>query len=123
MIIEETILFKGDKGNDDLKVLFDSGAAISIVRRDKIKKLATFFKLPDPLVITLGDGVSKITFNQGIHLDFYLNGLRLWDEFYVADTLSDEVIFGVPTLQKWHIKLDFKHGKVITDPKVARMRL
>jgi len=123
MVIQQKLTYEGDKGNAELETVFDSGAAISIVKADKVKHLGTFVKTPHPLIVKLGDGTSVLTFNETVHLEFNLNGLRLWDDFFVSNDLSDEVIFGAPTLQKWHIKLDFEHGNVVTDPKVARMRL
>jgi len=123
MVIEQKLHYEGDKGTGELQTIFDGGAAISIIRTDKVRDLATILNMPRPLEIKLGDGVSTIIFDKVAHLEFYLNGLRLSDEFYVSDNLSDEVIFGAPTLQKWHIKLDYAHGEIITDPKVARMRL
>jgi hypothetical protein len=38
----------------------------------------------------------------------------------VIPSLSEEVIIGVNTLQKWRIKLDFEHDAVIVDPKVGK---
>jgi hypothetical protein len=38
----------------------------------------------------------------------------------VIPNISEDVILGVNTLQKWRIKLDFEHDTVIIDPKVAK---
>jgi hypothetical protein len=37
--------------------------------------------------------------------------------------LSEDVIIGVATMQKWRMKLDFEHDRVIVDPRLATMRL
>ena len=37
--------------------------------------------------------------------------------------LSDKVILGANTLQKWRIKLDLKHDRVIIDKRMARLLL
>jgi hypothetical protein len=37
--------------------------------------------------------------------------------------LSEEIIIGAATMQKWRIKLDFEHDTVWVDPKVAKMQL
>jgi hypothetical protein len=41
----------------------------------------------------------------------------------VLDTLSEDLIIGVTTMQKWQIKLDFDSEKVVYDPKMHRMRI
>ena len=56
-------------------------------------------------------------------VDFYINDVRLSDEFYVVPGLSEDAILGVNTFQKWRIKLDFEHDTVIVDPKVAKAML
>jgi hypothetical protein len=58
-----------------------------------------------------------------VSLDFYIDDVRLSDEFYLVPTLSEEAILGVNTFQKWRIKLDFESDKVIVDPKVAKAML
>jgi hypothetical protein len=40
------------------------------------------------------------------------------DEFFVVPNLSEEVIIGAATLQKWRIKLDFEHEVVVLNPKM-----
>ena len=55
--------------------------------------------------------------------DFYFEDIRLSDEFMVVPNLSEEVIIGANTMQKWCIKLDFEHYTVIVDPKVAKLIL
>ena len=51
--------------------------------------------------------------------DFFHEDIRLSDNFFVVPELSEEVIIGVNTMQKWRMKLDFKHNTVIVDPGVA----
>jgi hypothetical protein len=47
----------------------------------------------------------------------------LSDEFLIIPGLSEEVIIGVATLQKWRMKLDFEHGRVIINPRLGRLQL
>ncbi len=37
--------------------------------------------------------------------------------------LSEEVIIGAATMQKWRLKLDFENDRVIVDPRVAKLIL
>jgi hypothetical protein len=64
-----------------------------------------------------------IEIKERISLDFYLHDVLLSDEFLIVPGLSEEVIIGAATMQKWHIKLDFEHDTIFVDPKVAKMQL
>jgi hypothetical protein len=41
----------------------------------------------------------------------------------VLENLSEKVIIGAATLQKWRLKLDFEKEDVIIDPKVTKLYL
>ena len=41
----------------------------------------------------------------------------------VLETLSEELIIGATTMQKWRIKLDFVEERVLYDRRVQRLRL
>jgi hypothetical protein len=58
-----------------------------------------------------------------VSLEFYKDDIRLSDEFLVVPNLSEDVVIGATTMQKWRIKLDFEHDTVIIDPKVAKLIL
>ena len=45
------------------------------------------------------------------------------DEFLVVPGLSEEVIIGAATMQKWRIKLNFEYDTAEVDPKVAKLIL
>lgn len=113
----------GDKGEQRLEVLFDTGASASFIRRDVVGGLATTLKLPSPEVYTLADGVGKLRVNETAVLYLYVNGIRISDNFIVAPRLSEPVILGASTLQKWRIKLDLENEAVIIDKRTARLLL
>ena len=118
-----TLDFHGDKGTAKLKALFNSGSTYSCLNPEAATRLSTMLKLSSPLQI---DTLSKGRFIQiedSVRLDFYLNNLRLTDEFMVVPGLAEEAIIGATTMQKWRIKLDFEHDKIITDPRANRMIL
>lgn len=46
----------GDKGKARIKVLFDTGASRSIMRRDRAESITTFLKAPISLKFRLGNG-------------------------------------------------------------------
>ena len=61
--------------------------------------------------------------DNGMRLHFEINEVPLSDEFMVVPHLSEEVIIGVTTMQKWRIKLDFEKDTVYVDPGVAKLIL
>jgi hypothetical protein len=60
---------------------------------------------------------------ERVTLDFYKEDIRLSEEFLVVPNLSEEVVIGATTTQKWRIKLDFEHNTIVIDPKVAKLIL
>ncbi len=122
-IIKLPILFIGSKGEKILYALFDSGANLSCISSDFVNEI----EIPTHLGVIrkLATAVEGhfIEIKERVTLDFYLNDVLLSDEFLVVPHLSEEVILGAATLQKWRIKLDFEHDTVIVDPKVAKLQL
>jgi Retroviral aspartyl protease len=102
-----------------LYALFDSGATFSCINPDMLEALETLSKLWKPMRVATAAIGTYLEIKEAVRLDFYYNDIRLSDEFMVIPGLSEDVILGVNTLQKWRIKLDFEHDTVIVDPKVA----
>lgn len=48
---------------------------------------------------------------------------RFTDDFMVLDTLSEDLIIGATTMQKWNMKLDFENETVVYDKKMHRLRI
>ncbi len=122
-IIKLPLLYVGSKGEKILYTLFDSGANLSCINPDYL----TGIESPVPLgrvrkLATASEG-HYIEIQEAVRLDFYVNDILLSDEFLLVPNLSEEVIIGAATLQKWRIKLDFEHDQVIVDPKVAKLQL
>ena len=122
-IIQIPILYAGSKGDKPLLTLFDSGAHLSCINPKYVEEL----EIPVPLgrvrrLETASIG-HYIEIKEAVRLDFYIDDIQLSDEFLVVPGLSEEVIIGVSTMQKWRMKLDFEHDRVIVDPRLAKMRL
>ncbi|MCL5020881.1 MAG: hypothetical protein M1339_04290 [Bacteroidetes bacterium] len=64
-----------------------------------------------------------LTATHRITLNFHLGGYRFSDEFMLISELSESVIIGAATLQKWRMKLDFEADEVVIDPRVTKLRL
>ena len=122
-IIKHPLLYVGSKGEKTLYTLFDSGANLSCIHPDLIKDLETPIHLGRVRKLATAGESHFIEITEVIRLDFYIDDILLSDEFLVVPGLSEEAIIGAATLQKWRIKLDFEHDKVIVDPKSGKLQL
>lgn len=122
-IIKLPLLYVGSEGEKRLYTLFDSGANLSCIHPDCIKGLERIQPLPNTrYIITASEG-HRIEVNYVARLEFYINDVLVSDEFLVVPGLTEEVVLGAVTMQKWRIKLDFEHDTVHVDPKVMKMQL
>ncbi|MDZ7261617.1 MAG: retropepsin-like domain-containing protein [candidate division KSB1 bacterium] len=122
-IIAKKLKLVGSKGEKELEGLFDSGSTYSCIERKLAESLATLEKIAIPLEFETAEKKRTIVAKEAVRLDFYLNGYRFSDEFMVIPNLSEEVIIGASTMQKWRFKLDFENEEVIIDPRVTKFRL
>jgi hypothetical protein len=122
LIVKKLRVF-GDKGERRLQVLFDTGASASFIRSDVATPLAAVVNLPSAEVYTLGDGVGKLRAVATAVLYVMIKGIRISDNFIVVPRLSDEVILGAHTLQKWRLKLDLENEDVLIDRRMSRLLL
>ncbi len=122
-LIVKKLRVAGDKGERRLEVLFDTGASASFIRRDVGERIASILKLPSPETYTPANGAGKLRVRETAILYVYINGVRISDNFIVAPRLSDQVIVGANTLQKWRIILDLEKEKVMIDRKMTRLLL
>jgi hypothetical protein len=120
MIIKENILFEGATGDAHLYTLFDSGATFSCINEALVSSIAHIEPLYRPLRVETANEGHFMEIRFRAVLDFYIQDVRMSDEFMVIPNLSEEAILGAITFQKWKIKLDFEHDRVIIDPNVAR---
>jgi len=121
-LIVKKLRVAGDKGERRLEVLFDTGSA-SFIRRDVGERIASILKLPSPETYTLADGAGKLRVGETAILYVYINGVRISDNFIVAPRLSEQVIVGANTLQKWRVSLDLEKEKVLINRKMTRLLL
>ena len=123
MIIRIPLRFEGSKGVKNLYALFDSGATYSCISENSVEDLEELLQLHTPLRLSTASTATFMEITHRTTLDFYHEDVRLSDEFLVVPGLSEEVIIGASTMQKWRLKLDFEHDKVIVDPLVAKLIL
>ncbi|MBO9573007.1 MAG: hypothetical protein J7497_12510 [Chitinophagaceae bacterium] len=122
-VIKEPVLYVGSLGTTQLYTLFDSGANLSCISPDYLNGIELPVNLGVIRKLATASENHFIEIKEVVRLDFYINDVLLSDEFLIVPGLSEEAIIGAATLQKWRIKLDFEHDKVIVDPKVAKLQL
>jgi hypothetical protein len=120
MVIKIPVRYEGSLGEKILYTLFDSGATFSCIHPDHVRDIAAPNKMKIPLEVATASAGNYLKIEERIITDFYIDDIRLSDEFMVIPGLSEDAIIGAATLQKWRIKLDFEHDTVIVDPKVAK---
>jgi hypothetical protein len=101
----------GDKGATDVKVLWDTGAGVSLILRSIAEKLATIVKAHKPLVLTLGDGGKMPVTDQAL-ITLDAGGDIITDNFYVLDSCVEEVILGESTMRKFALKIDMERNVI-----------
>lgn len=122
-VILKKIKLKGSKGEIEKEAIFDSGSTYSCIHPELAKKLGTIEPLPEPMEFLTAEEDRKVTAKGAVRLNFYIGKYRFSDEFMVIDNLSNGVIIGATTLQKWRLKLDFEKDEIIIDPKVTKLWL
>ena len=121
-VIEKPVALEGSKGSKEVSALFDSGATYSCINPRLAAELEIIIPLPRPMDFGTAKNGETLRATERVSLDFYLKGYRFSDEFVLIPDLSEEVIIGAATLQKWRLKLDFDADDVIIDPRVTRLR-
>lgn len=122
-IIEKRMRFAGSKGSSEVLAVFDSGATYSCIEPGLAARLGMVDRLPEPMDFGTAKEGEKLSAEFTVRLNFYINGYRLSDEFILIPGLSEQVVIGAATLQKWRLKLDFETEDVIVDPRVTKLRL
>jgi hypothetical protein len=122
-VIREKILLIGEKNEDLVETLFDSGASYSFIKKDLAIKFGNISKTRIERRFKTAENGREIIVNEKINLDFVLDGENLSDEFLVSEVLGYDAIIGANTMQKWRLKLDFEHDNVIVDHDIAGLLL
>ncbi len=122
-VIINRIKLVGSKGEKKVDALFDSGASFSFLSKSLAQELEVITPLPHPKTFETAEEGRTLSVTQAVRLDFYIEGIELSDEFLLAENLSEEVIIGAATMQKWRLKLDFDQDRVLIDQMVTRLML
>lgn len=122
-VIQKMVRLVGIKGEQTVPAIFDSGATYSCIQPELAGRLEVVLALPEPMEFDTAKEGQKASAAGRVSLNFYLDGYRFSDEFMLIPELSEPLIIGAATLQKWRLKLDFEADEVIIDPRVTQLRL
>jgi len=122
-LITKKLKVMGDKGEEVVNCLFDSGASWSFIRKDIQERIATPFSMLKKLRFSLGDGKGNIETDKGVFLQIKLPEGEIFDDVAISDFLAEEMIIGAKTMQVWKIRLDLEHEDIIIDKKSLELKL
>ncbi|RLG85928.1 MAG: hypothetical protein DRO15_06845 [Thermoprotei archaeon] len=92
-------------------MLFDSGAARSLVRSEVAKELTTPKELPIPVEIVVADG-HKVSCRNYCNLVVEVGGKEIVIQPLLVDSLPVPLIFGALEMEAYMIKLDLARRKL-----------
>jgi len=110
-IIKETLLVKGNRKEEKLSVLFDSGASRSLIRSDIARELSTPKELLIQREFTAANG-QKISSKHFCDLIVEIGGKRIGIEAFFVDNLPVPLIFGALDMEAYLIKLDLHRRRL-----------
>lgn len=114
MIIRIPLRFEGSKGEKNLNAEFRNTGTYSLIAAECLENVGQPIRLRSPLKIAVLDN-KDISSTHVTVLDFYIENIRLSDEFLVVDGLDSEVVIGNGTVRKWGLNLDFRNGSLSVD--------
>ncbi len=123
LLIKLVVLFAGSLGEKSLLASFDNVAKYSCINLDMLSGLANPQKMGhSKYAVTSFDKIC-IEVGSVTLLDFYINNVRVSDEFLVVPNLTEEVVVGDLTMRKWRMSIDTKNNSVHIDAKAMIMRI
>jgi predicted aspartyl protease len=122
MKIYRTLKIRSSKGEMAVKVLFDTGASFTVVRKDVAEKIGHILPT-DVKEVTLADENTKLKVLGYIPISTVIEGSPIDDIAYVIDELAEELIIGVKVMEFYDIKLDPSTNKIIVGKNYSSFEL
>ena len=110
-IIKEELLVQGEKKQDRLTVLFDSGSARSLIKSEVAHQLTSPLALPAPISVTVADG-HKVDCRLYCNLIIDIQGRAIVIQPLLVDELPVPLIFGALEMEAYRIKLDMTNRRL-----------
>ena len=110
------------------RAIFDTGSHRSLIREDRVPVGATVARALTPLEFKTAAQGGKIHIVGALVLTITVGDRMIEDEVLVSPDLSQEMLIGAGTMQKWHIAIlnDNGHTEVVVgtdlrDPDVQEV--
>ena len=107
-----------DQKSATVKTVFDTGSFYTIVREDKVPSPRFIGKTKSPWKFTAASKGSALIADGEVTLVFTIGKKQIADMALVSSELSQEMIIGAGTMQKWDISILNTNGK--TKVRVGR---
>ncbi len=122
MKIYRTLKIISSKGEMAVKVLFDTGASFTVVRKDVAEKIGHILPT-DVKEVTLTDGKTRLKVLGYIPISTVLEGSPIDDIAYVIEKLAEDLIIGIKVMEFYDIKLDPSTNKIIVGKNYSSFEL
>jgi hypothetical protein len=110
-VIRQISCVRGDKGEEELSVLFDSGASRSLIRGDVAKRISTPRELLIERKFTVADG-HEVICKYICDLVVKVGDKRIGIEAFIVDDLPVPLVFGALDMEAYMIKLDLARRRL-----------
>ena len=122
-LIKLVVLFAGSIGEKRLLASFDDVAKYSCIDLDMLSGLANPQKMAQLKYTVTSFDKTGVEVGSVTLLDFYINNVRVSDEFLVVPNLNEEVVIGDLTIRKWRMNIDIQNNSVHVDASAMIMRI
>src|SRR6266516_3988115 len=94
----------------NIKALLDSGASLNLIHEDFVHALGLITQPCHPIYVTIANGSKLIHANRVVTLKFTLGGVEHQEIFLVAPLGSNQMILGMPWLERVNPNIDWKNA-------------
>lgn len=99
-----------DESATTVRAVFESGSFYTIIREDKVPSPASVAKRKSPRILKAAARGSHLTATGEVALVFTIGTKQIDDVALVSPVLSQEMIVGAGTMQKWDISIVNRNG-------------
>ena len=110
-IIRQDLLVKGEKKEGQLIILFDTGAARSLVKSKVAEEFTAPRDLPTALELTVADG-HRVSCARYCNLVVEIGGKEIVIQPLLVDSLPVPLIFGALDMEAYVIKVDLARRRL-----------
>lgn len=121
MEIYQTTTFEGSAASIKLDALYDLKSSFSCISPETARRLGVVDKVSEPFMLHTQKRGHYIDVTESSYLSFYVDDVKLTDEFYLIPGLTEDAIIGAYTIRIWRLLLDEKSGAVKINPDFPRV--